>query len=186
MRCCQTERAGDAFLMTRSKGFALIRLLVRLLLNRASFPDDRRRTFHPRDPQMLRTATAIAILATFNALPSSAEDGEYTACHLCDADVSTLRLYFSTDDVGAEHNPGGFKPEVAKLYVDEIYVGDAIVNLQGYVPTLRFPKSTLKLRVEMSNNRTFETKMTFLGQGSTQVLYVDFSKTNHRAAALRR
>ena len=92
-----------------------------------------------------------------------------------DSSATTLRLYFPPELMSSGRNPNGFKPEIAKLYVDDLYVGDAIVNLHDFVPSFRFPKSTVKLRIEMSDARKFETKMTFLGHGSTQVLYVDIT-----------
>jgi hypothetical protein len=119
---------------------------------------------------------AIAILAISFAPPGSAQEGDNALCHACNSEVTTLRLFFSRDTVNAGQNPRGFMPEVAKVYVDDFYVGDAIVNLHGHVPTLRFPKSTVKLKVAMPDGRKFETKITFLGHGSTQVLFVDFSK----------
>ena len=74
-------------------------------------------------------------------------------------------------------NPNDFKPEIAKLSADDLFVGDAIVNLPNDVPSFRFQKSTVSLRIEMSGNRQFETKLIFLGHGSTQVLYVDIGDT---------
>ncbi|MDA8743313.1 hypothetical protein N9N28_01655 [Rubripirellula amarantea] len=94
----------------------------------------------------------------------------------CNPEVTTLRLYFAPEIVASGRSADSFKPQVAKLYVDNLYVGDAIVNLYGYSPTLRFRRSTPTIRVEMSGNRKFETQMTFLGNGSTQLLFVDFSK----------
>lgn len=114
-----------------------------------------------------------------------ADDGHSAPCQHCNRDVTTLRLYFPPNAMSSGHNPDGFAPEVAKLYVDDLYVGDAIVNVHGHVPTLRFPKSSPKLRITMSNDRVFETKMTFLGYGSTQVLYVDFSKTKRVASTTK-
>lgn len=98
---------------------------------------------------------------------------ETVSCNLCDSNTTKLRLYFGPDTMSAR-NPNGFEPEIAKLYVDDLYVGDAIVNLHDFVPSFRFPKSTVKIRIEMSEARKFETTMTFLGHGSTQVLCVNF------------
>lgn len=105
---------------------------------------------------------------------NTANADEPAVCEHCASDASTLRLYFPPDAASSGRNPNGFEPEVAKLYVDDLYVGDAIVNLHGYAPLFRFPKSTVKIRVEMADARKFETKMTFLGHGSTQFLFVDF------------
>ena len=133
--------------------------------------------------QMLRTLITTAILATCLVHSSSAQDGVNMKHHAYDAGVTTLRLYFPPSIVVAQQNQTGFTPEVAKLYVDDLYVGDAIVNLHGYIPALRFSKSTHKLKVEMSANRKFETQITFLGNGSTQVLYVDFPKSTPKTNA---
>ena len=135
--------------------------------------------------QMFRTLTAIAILLSSSAPLFSADDGDRAVCNFCHAESTTLRLYFQFATAGANRMPSEFKPEIAKVYVDDLYVGDAIVNLHGHVPTLRFPKSTVKLRVEMSEKRRFETKITFLGHGSTQVLYIDFGKSAPETAARR-
>ena len=125
---------------------------------------------------MLRHAAALCILTLCFHHPVDAADGEPAACQHCNWDVTTLRLYFPPDVVSSGRNPNGFKPEIAKLYVDDLYVGDSIVNLHDYIPSFRFPKSSLKIRIEMSENRKFETKLTFLGAGSRQILYVDFPK----------
>lgn len=66
-------------------------------------------------------------------------------------------------------------PEVARIYVDDIYVGDTVVNLQGVSPTLRFANGERTIRVEMSDKRTFKSKVLFLGHDSTQLLVVDFN-----------
>ena len=137
---------------------------------------------HKTRQTMLRNFPSMTIL--FFCLLSTevvGADGLVTP-HPCDSSLTTLRLYFPPEASTAVHNPNGFKPEVARLYVDDSYVGDAILNLHGYIPTLRFPRSTPKIRVEMSDNRRFESKITLLGDGSTQILFVDFSKTTDQKA----
>jgi len=126
---------------------------------------------------MLRSFLALTLLLAciLQADLSLADDP--VVSQRCHAEVTTLRLFFRTDPSTSRENPDGFNFEIAKLYVDDLYVGDAIVHLYDYEPTLRFPKSSPKIRIEMSGNRRFETKLTFLGHGSTQVLYVDFTKS---------
>lgn len=88
-------------------------------------------------------------------------------------DTSTLRLYFAPELANAQRGKSGFKPEVARLYVDDIFVGNAIVNLHGHLPTLRFGAGPHTIRVEL-DDREFQSKITFLGRGSTQILFIDF------------
>lgn len=126
---------------------------------------------------MFRSFLATAVLLICFANPGSAGEGELVTCLHCDSNVTTLRLYFPPSTIDMDQNPVRFNPEVAKLYVDDHYVGDTIINLHDHMPTLRLPKSTVTLRVEMSDNRKFESKVTLLGHGSTQVLVIDFSKS---------
>ncbi|WP_164101404.1 hypothetical protein [Candidatus Laterigemmans baculatus] len=91
----------------------------------------------------------------------------------CGSDTSTLRLYFAPDAVSTQRGQAEFKPEVARLFVDDLFVGNAIVNLQGQLPTLRFSAGPHTIRVEL-NDRVFQSKITFLGKGSTQILFIDF------------
>lgn len=122
---------------------------------------------------MFRHLFVLPVLLLFLAGVLQAADLETNSDG--ESNATTLRLCFPPALISSDRNPGGFNPEIAKLYVDDLYVGDAILNLYDLVPTFRFPKSTVKLRVEMSDARKFETKITFLGHGSTQVLYVDIS-----------
>jgi len=122
---------------------------------------------------MLRRLAALCFLTFCFATMAVAD--ETATCEHCDSNVTKLRLYFPPDVMSSGQNLNGFKPEIAKLFVDDLYVGDAIVNLYDFVPSLHFQKSTVKIRIEMSEARKFERKLTFLGHGSTQVLYVDFA-----------
>jgi hypothetical protein len=88
-------------------------------------------------------------------------------------DTSTLRLYFAPDVTNAQRGKSAFEPEVARLFVDDLFVGNAIVNLHGHLPTLRFGAGPHTIRVEL-NDHKFQSKITFLGRGSTQILFVDF------------
>lgn len=88
-------------------------------------------------------------------------------------DTSTLWLYFAPNVANPQREESGFKPEVARLFVDDLFVGNAIVNLPGHLPTLRFGAGPHMVRVEL-NDRKFQSKITFLGRGSTQILFVDF------------
>ncbi len=123
--------------------------------------------------QMFRCFSALPVLVLCLAANLQAANHETSGND--DSSATTLKLYFPPELISSGRNPNGFKPEIAKLYVDDLYVGDAIINLHDFVPSFRFPKSTVKLRIEMSDDRKFETKMTFLGHGSTQVLYVDLT-----------
>jgi len=122
---------------------------------------------------MLRPIALLCFLTPWLATVTVAD--ETASCEHCESNVTKLRLYFPPDVISSGRNPNGFKPEVARLFVDDIYVGDAILNLHDFVPSFRFPKSTVKIRIEMSDDRRFEKKMTFLGHGSTQILYVDLA-----------
>ena len=122
---------------------------------------------------MIRQIALLCFLTLWLATVAIAD--ESASCEHCESNVTKLRLYFPPEVMSSGRNPNGFKPEIAKIFVDDLYVGDAIVNLHDYVPSFRFPKSTAKIRIEMSDDRQFEKKMTFLGHGSTQVLYIDFA-----------
>lgn len=123
---------------------------------------------------MLRYFAALCFLASSFAPMVGADepaDGEH-----CDLNCTELRLYFAPEVAYVGRGSSDFRPEIARLYVDDVYVGDAIVNLDGFVPSLRFPKSKAKIRIEMAGDRRFETEMAFLGHGSSQVLYVSFGE----------
>ena len=122
---------------------------------------------------MLRKSALFCFLTLCISTMAVAE--EASSCEHCESNVTKLRLYFPPDVMSSGRDSSGFKPEIAKIFVEDSYVGDAIVNLHDFVPSFRFPKSTVKIRIEMSDARQFEKKMTFLGHGSTQVLYVDFT-----------
>ena len=101
------------------------------------------------------------------------EESNATGLTQSNDNTSTLRLYFAPEVMGAQRGESGFKPEVARLFVDDLFVGNAIVNLHGHLPTLRFGAGPHLIRVEL-NDRKFQSKVTFLGRGSTQILFVDF------------
>ena len=96
-----------------------------------------------------------------------------TALKQSNDETSALRLYFAPEVANAQRGESEFKPEVARLFVDDLFVGNAIVNLHGQLPTLRFGAGPHTIRVEL-NDRKFQSKVTFLGRGSTQILFVDF------------
>ncbi len=123
---------------------------------------------------MLRTPILGLLLLTSTAAFSFADEEKSETTNACDADRTTLRLYFSPAITNAQRGKSDFTPEVARIYVDGNYVGDSVTNLHGYAPTLRFANGERTIRVEMSGNRKFESKILFLGQGSTQLLVVDF------------
>ena len=118
----------------------------------------------------------MATLFVFAILSARAVADDAEANFPCDSEYSTLQLYYPPEVAIVNSSAIRFKPEIAKIYVDDAYVGDAIVNVHGYSPTLRFPRGTRKLRLEMSEGRHFQTEITFLGNGSTQFIYVDFKK----------
>ncbi|NNE00568.1 MAG: hypothetical protein HKN47_24910 [Pirellulaceae bacterium] len=122
---------------------------------------------------MFRSITVAAILMTFFTSLGRADDGDLASKSCCTSDVTTLRLVFPPELMDSGRESGQFQPAFAKLYVDDHYIGDAIVNLHGHLPTIQLPKSIIRFRVEMSENRTFETKLALLGHGSKQLLYVD-------------
>ena len=125
----------------------------------------------------LTTLFVFAVLSVH-----AAADDDSANCR-CDSEYSTLQLYYPPEIAIVNNSTLRFKPEVAKIYVDDAYVGDAIVNVYGNNPTLRFPRGTKRLRLEMSEGRRFQTEITFLGNGSTQILYVDFKKTDQVESA---
>ncbi|MGI9470264.1 MAG: hypothetical protein ACR2NZ_01945 [Rubripirellula sp.] len=90
--------------------------------------------------------------------------------------TSTLRLYFMPEEANRQLGTMPFKPDVAKLYVDGSYVGDAVINLLGHMPVLNFEAGQHTVTVRMMDGRKFESKITFLGHGSTQILVVDLPK----------
>ncbi len=90
----------------------------------------------------------------------------------CD-NSSTLKLYFAPDVANVQRGETGFKPEVARIFVDEHYVGNAILNVHSHLPTLKLAAGPYTIRVEL-NNRRFQSKLSLLGRGSTQILFVDF------------
>lgn len=104
---------------------------------------------------------------------SFAEESSATALEQSNDDTSTLRLFFAPEVTNAQRGESEFKPEIARLFVDDLFVGNAIVNLAGNSPTLRFGRGPHTIRVEL-NDRKFQSKATFLGRGSTQILFVDF------------
>ncbi len=125
---------------------------------------------------MLRTVTLELLLFVSTAVCTFADETEPGTAIACAHDDSTLRLYFSPTVTNAQNGQpiSKFVPEVARLFVDDTYVGDAIVNLHGHLPTLKFAAGQHTIRVQMSKDRVFESKINFLGRGSMQYLFVSF------------
>ncbi len=123
---------------------------------------------------MLRTPILGLLLLTSAASLSFADQEKSETTRVCNANRTTLQLYFPPAITNAQRGTSEFIPEVARIYVDGNYVGDTVVNLHGVAPMLRFANGEHAIRVEMSGNRKFESKIVFLGRGSTQLLVVDF------------
>ena len=123
---------------------------------------------------MQRSLLAALVVLVSVVGPSFAEEASIPASADCVSDSSTLRLYFAPAVTNVGRGQSGFVPEVARLYVDGQFVGNAIVNLHGHLPTLKFGAGSHTIRVEMDNDREFKSKITFLGRGSIQYLFVEF------------
>lgn len=129
----------------------------------------------PRSTQTLFVLGMTAILLR----PTFADERQVVL--QTETDTSTLQLYFVPKDARTQTALTPFRPEVAKLFVDDAYVGDAIVNLLGHIPILKFKPGQRKIAVRMSDGRSFESKVVLLGNGSKQILVVDFEKTPSKA-----
>ena len=90
--------------------------------------------------------------------------------------TSTLQLYFVPKETTGPLPVTPFKPEVVRIYVDGNYVGDAIINLLGHLPTLNFKPGERLLSIRKADGRKFESKITLIGHGSKQILVIDFPK----------
>jgi len=122
---------------------------------------------------MNRSLLALLILFVLIISQSFGEEADAPAFQQRIDDTSTLRLYFSPELSNPRIGQGAFKPEVARLFVDDLFVGNAIVNLHSHLPMLKFGKGLHTIRVEL-NDQKFQSTVTFLGRGSTQILFVDF------------
>ena len=123
---------------------------------------------------MPRLLPALFLSLLLVARASFADEASQPAPADSSRDASTLRLYFAPAVTNAQRGTSEFVPEVARLFVDDQFVGNAIVNLHGHLPTLRFRAGAHTIRVKMGDDREFDSKITFLGQGSVQYLFVDF------------
>jgi hypothetical protein len=122
---------------------------------------------------MYRLLPALLIVLGLTIGQTFGEEVVATGLKQSNDDSSTLRLYSAPELAIAQRGKSGFKPEVARLYVDDLFVGNAIVNLHGHLPTLKFGAGPHTIRVEL-NDREFQSKITLLGRGSTQILFIDF------------
>jgi hypothetical protein len=117
---------------------------------------------------LLLLATTTAMLLADDGAPVTIQNGSSTD--------STLGLYFAPEHMAGEQGRSQFQPQVARLFVDDEFVGNAILNVHGNSPILKFGAGRYTIRVEMDAGRVFESKITCLGRGSTQILFVDFDQ----------
>ncbi len=122
---------------------------------------------------MTRSLPALLFVLGLIVSPSFGQEPDAAAPCQCRDDTSSLRLFFPPEVSHAQQGQSAFQPQVARLFVDDVFVGNAILNLHGHNPTLRFGAGAHTIRVEL-NDRKFQSKITFLGRGSTQILFVDF------------
>ncbi|QEG38427.1 hypothetical protein [Roseimaritima ulvae] len=117
----------------------------------------------------------LLVSTTSTATLSYADEHQSDSATASHADYSTLQFYFPPTIANGAPGQAKFAPEVARVYIDNSYVGDLVVNLHGHDPSLRVASGEHAIRVEMSNQRKFDTKIMILGRGSTQLLVVDFN-----------
>ena len=119
--------------------------------------------------------SSLALLTTLTILspaPRPEEPESPVACPCCEASVSKLRLYIDASVVKPP-NHGRFEAQIARIFVDDNYMGDAILNLHGYLPTLHFSHGKYRIRIELPEGKKVEREVTFFGNGSTQILALE-------------